>query len=560
MATIGTLSLTLTANISKFEKGLKKAARQLSNTGRMMRNMGLGITAAVGSALYQFASFGDGVAKMARRTALSVKAVSELGYVSKIAGSSMEAVEKGVRRMARAITDANSGLLTYQRAFTRIGLDAADLAKMAPEEAFWEVARAIGGTKDALIRASAAQEIFGRAGTQLIPMFDMTAKEMDTLRERAEKLGVIMGPDGALKAEQLADALTDARQAVIGVSVAIATNLGIQFDQLSDKIANGTKAIRTFIAEHRGGLQWISKFGIAALAGGSALMAVGTMAKYTAWALAGVRLATLNVAKAFTFLAGHPMMLVVAAGVAVGVGITKLLDKLGITHSYLQTMADKSKVAADEQRALEAALLSSAGDMERMAAGALDAADELTGMADAASSLKDAMDALKVNPMEEWAKELANPAKDMERIGRAMFVARTALDKMIREERQLGFASDENLEKRRKLLESLTEMRTRMEAIQSVWGEAVALPDMPGVAGQQNKKPDAIDGVARGSAGAFDKGSREAYSVALQPQLRAADAHFKDAQKMREKQLDEQIETNDLLARAQMVQMALAMF
>ena len=73
---------------------------------------------------------------------------------------------------------------------------------------------------------------------------------------------------------------------------------------------------------------------------------------------------------------------------------------------------------------------------------------------------------------------------------------------------------------------------------------------------------NALNAVAEAfkSPGAFEKGSREAYSISLQPQLRSAEAHFKDAQKVREKQLAAQMEANDLLARGQMVQLALATF
>ena len=59
-----------------------------------------------------FIGYGDQVAKMAKRTGLSVEALSELQYAAGQSGVEVATLENGLRRMQRSIYDAGRGLST----------------------------------------------------------------------------------------------------------------------------------------------------------------------------------------------------------------------------------------------------------------------------------------------------------------------------------------------------------------------------------------------------------------------------------------------------------------
>jgi len=76
-------------------------------------------------------------------------------------------------------------MATYQRAFERINVDYNELADLSPEEQFETIAFAIADLEDPTLRAATAQDIFGRAGTQLLPLFAEGAEGLDALRQKS---------------------------------------------------------------------------------------------------------------------------------------------------------------------------------------------------------------------------------------------------------------------------------------------------------------------------------------------------------------------------------------
>lgn len=288
--TIGKLVVALIANTDPFSKGMMKASRRLDSFGKMtqgwgMRTMmaGAAILAPIAAATKRFADYGDQVAKMARRTALSVKTVSELAYMAEISGTNIEGLGKGMKRLAVTITDANDGLAESVRAFANVGLRAEDLARMTPERAFLAIAEAIAKTEDPYLRSSSAQKIFGRAGEALLVLFDLGAEGMAKLAKRAEQLGVVLDKKTALEAEQLTDALTDLKKGMTGVSIAIVRGLGIPFDTLSDQIARTTERVRFWIRSNEEVIRNIARIGLALTALGASLLALGITARAVAF-------------------------------------------------------------------------------------------------------------------------------------------------------------------------------------------------------------------------------------------------------------------------------------
>lgn len=139
----GRAFVELFADDSKLVRGLRSAERKLRAFGDGIRSLGLKMTA-IGAGLLTpligstkaFSAMGDSVAKMAKRTGLSVGTVSELGYAASQSGIQMEALENGVRRMQRSIYDAGRGLSTAVDGLADLGLSYKDLANLSPEEQF----------------------------------------------------------------------------------------------------------------------------------------------------------------------------------------------------------------------------------------------------------------------------------------------------------------------------------------------------------------------------------------------------------------------------------------
>src|SRR5690606_25620627 len=95
------------------DKSLKAASVKLKAFGQSVAAIGGGITAGMTAAAAPFvamtktfADVGDVAHKAALRTGMTTNAISELGYAAALSGSSLAAVETGVRKMQQAIVDA----------------------------------------------------------------------------------------------------------------------------------------------------------------------------------------------------------------------------------------------------------------------------------------------------------------------------------------------------------------------------------------------------------------------------------------------------------------------
>lgn len=226
--------------MAKIGRSADAMSAKFRTMGKVMFGVGLAMAAALGAAVISYAKMGDEVAKMAKRTGLAVEMLSELRHVAGLTGTDLSSVEKATKRMSKTIVDASEGMATYIRAFDRIGLSAEQLMRLSPEDQFWTIAKAIGSLGDATLRAATAQDIFGRAGTQLLPMMAESAEALDEMRQEAHDLGIVFDEEAAKKAEKFQDSLLKLKGSVQGLGIAVADVL---VEDINKFIDSATEAI-----------------------------------------------------------------------------------------------------------------------------------------------------------------------------------------------------------------------------------------------------------------------------------------------------------------------------
>jgi hypothetical protein len=117
---------------------------------------------------------------------------------------------------------------------------------MAPDEAFMAIAQGIRGIGSAYGRAAAAQDIFGKAGIELLPLL---GKDLKAAAEWADRMGLSFGQGGLDSARRAAKAMRDIDASVTGLkrTLAIAAAPFIEklvswFNQLLEK-GGGIKGV-----------------------------------------------------------------------------------------------------------------------------------------------------------------------------------------------------------------------------------------------------------------------------------------------------------------------------
>jgi hypothetical protein len=126
-----------------------------------MGALGGTIVAAMGASVVSLARTADGFDEMSQRTGVSVKALQELTYVSKLSGGSAESMEVSFKKMAMVITSAGEGVQAAKDNLKNLNLTFKDLAGLSPEEQFQKLSGAISDIKyynTALTAANIAED------------------------------------------------------------------------------------------------------------------------------------------------------------------------------------------------------------------------------------------------------------------------------------------------------------------------------------------------------------------------------------------------------------------
>ncbi len=352
----GRAFVELFADDSKLVRGLRRAERKVKAFGDSIRNLGLK-TVALGAAILAplaasarlFAGYGDSVAKMARRTGLSVEALSELQFAAGQSGVAVSDLENGVRRMQRTAFDAQRGLKSATDALAALGLSADALAGLSTEAQFKLLAERISRIEDPTRKAAIAMQLFGRSGTQLLPLFASGAHGIEVLQAEARRLGLTLSGEDAQAAEAFSDTLDRlwkvVRMGVFNIGSALAPTL----EALAERFTRVAMAVSAWIKQNQGFIVSALKLGAVIVGVGIALTVLGTIISGIGSVLGvlasviGAVLAVLKVlAAAIAFLAS-PVGIVIAAVIALGAyllhvtGIgAKALDWLGAKFQALK--------------------------------------------------------------------------------------------------------------------------------------------------------------------------------------------------------------------------------
>ena len=130
-----------------FKKSLRQAGDSLKSAGQKMTSAGrslsmtltpaiLGAVTGLGTIANKTAKAGDEIAKMSDRTGFSATTLSELKHAADLSGSSLDSLEKGVKRMQKRIFEAEKGLASAKDAFDALGVSYEDIMDLKPEAQF----------------------------------------------------------------------------------------------------------------------------------------------------------------------------------------------------------------------------------------------------------------------------------------------------------------------------------------------------------------------------------------------------------------------------------------
>jgi len=244
------LFATLGLDTSEYDSALEGAESSANSFGSSLSN-GLGTAARVGAAavaattaavvagsaafvngISDVASYADNIDKMSQKLGMSAEAYQEWDFIMQHAGTSIESMQASMKTLASAAETGNE-------AFEQLGLSQEEIASMSQEELFGATIEALQNVEDETQRTYLASQLLGRGATELGPLLNMSAEEVDNMRQEVHDLGGIMSDEAVSAGATFQDSLQNVQTALGGLK----NNLLADFLPSISTVMDGLSAI-----------------------------------------------------------------------------------------------------------------------------------------------------------------------------------------------------------------------------------------------------------------------------------------------------------------------------
>lgn len=253
-------------NLQNFSSQVNKIALGMAAVGGAIVGMGI-------MAVKTYAKMGSEIYDLSKKTGMGTEALSEFRYMAEQCGTSLGFMEMAARRMSSLLYDAASGSAAATNSLAALNLTVGQLQGLAPEDQFWIIANALAGVEDQSMQSALAVDIFGRSGTDLLPILAEGTEGIQAMKDEAAALGIVFDEEAAAKADKLDDSLNKIKQSFTGVFIAISEALLPILIPLAEKFVEIVKGIRDWVAEHPAAVKAILAIGVALLVTAAALKA-----------------------------------------------------------------------------------------------------------------------------------------------------------------------------------------------------------------------------------------------------------------------------------------------
>jgi hypothetical protein len=277
------------ADDSALARGLARAQARIRAFGAAIAGAGSGLMAmgaglVKAAALIQvpaslgvkaFTSLGDEMMKASRRTGITVESLSELAYAADLSGSSLAGLERSIRIMQRTIGGFKDPLEGTTDSLAALGLRARDLANKTVLDKFLLLAEAISKLPSPSARAAAAMSLFGRAGTELLPLMAQGRRGIEALIHEARRLGLTIGGPDAAAAEEFKDTMETLWAVIKRLGFEVGAALTPALQATSRWLTQTAATARAWIGQNRALIAQIARIGTITLVAGGGLLTLG---------------------------------------------------------------------------------------------------------------------------------------------------------------------------------------------------------------------------------------------------------------------------------------------
>lgn len=306
---IGTAVSAMGSKLKSFGSSLSAFGRGVMSYGsKMMAFAGMGL-AGVTYVTKRFIELGDAMNKMGARTGATVEWLSAMAFATERSGATIEMLEQAIRKLNKAIAEAQNGNRTPYEAFRRLRIDpnSMQFRNMDAGAQFELVARRLNEVQSQAEKTRLAMALFEEGGVMLLPMLG----DIDKLKQKAKELGIIMTREQADAAAALLDSWTNFKYQLNAIFMSLGEAIAPALKQVAAWLSKMVKPIQSFVSQNRELFILMAKGLALFLVLGGAIATFGAI-------LGGIGLALKSIGSMFVLTGGMVKGFAVAIGSVFG--------------------------------------------------------------------------------------------------------------------------------------------------------------------------------------------------------------------------------------------------
>lgn len=260
MATrIGALFVDLALNTAKFIDGLDKSRTKsaafgvavgtiMADVAKSFANMTKEALLALPRLTEASIDLADNLFDLSQKTGISTEQLSGLSLIAEQSGTSLEGVANGLKFLGKNLVDAAKGGKETSAAFASIGVQTrgANGSIRSTSDVLQDVSDRFKVMPDGAAKSTLALKLFGRAGSDLIPLLNAGGDAIGKAEEKLRALGAVIDKETAKAADDFNDSLGELKKGLLGVGLDIAKFVLPPLTTLATKFIEGLAAAREF--------------------------------------------------------------------------------------------------------------------------------------------------------------------------------------------------------------------------------------------------------------------------------------------------------------------------
>ena len=231
--------------LKRMEKNTNQSSKGFDKLNRTLGKVGISFGALAGAlsvnALKAFTreaiAFGDSIDKVSSKVGVTAEELQELRFAASQSGVDVRQLDMGIQRFARRMGEAAKGTGELLKTTQALGIEFknADGTNKSTVELLEQYAEAIGNASTQQEKLRLAFKAFDSEGAALVNLLDEGVGKLNSFREEARRLGLVMGEGTTAAAAKLNDELdkldkiisTRANTAVIRFTASLANFFGL---------------------------------------------------------------------------------------------------------------------------------------------------------------------------------------------------------------------------------------------------------------------------------------------------------------------------------------------